>query len=47
MKQRQNSITLCDSANEKVSELRSRLGAYQNRLEHAGWNSDNMADKIK
>lgn len=43
----QTSITLCDNANKKVSEVRSRLGAYQNRLEHAISNTDNTHENLQ
>ena len=29
------SITICDDAIEKLSSIRSRIGAYQNRLDYA------------
>ena len=46
----QKAITLCDTAIAKVSEVRSKLGAYQNRLEHTvnnlGVASENMTEAL-
>ena len=46
----QHAITLADDAITKVSALRSRLGAYQNRLEHTVTNlgvaSENMTEAL-
>lgn len=39
-----NAITAVSGAIEKLSEQRSRLGAYQNRLEHTIYNLDNIAE---
>lgn len=35
-----------NNAIEKVSEMRSKLGAYQNRLEHTIKNTDNTAENL-
>lgn len=46
----ENAITLADRAVETVSAIRAKLGAYQNRLEHAVTNLDlseeNMTDAV-
>lgn len=46
----QSAITSCDTAINRISELRSRLGAYQNRLEHTVTNlgvaSENMTEAL-
>ena len=46
----ENAITLADNAVEAVSAIRAKLGAYQNRLEHAISNLDlseeNMTDAV-
>lgn len=46
----QKAITLCDTAIAKISEVRSKLGAYQNRLEHTvnnlGVASENMTEAL-
>lgn len=46
----QSAITACDVAINKISELRSKLGAYQNRLEHTVTNlgvaSENMTEAL-
>lgn len=39
-----NAITAVSGAIEKLSEQRSRLGAYQNRLEHTIYNLDNIVE---
>ncbi|WP_077369361.1 flagellin N-terminal helical domain-containing protein [Anaerosalibacter sp. Marseille-P3206] len=39
-------ITTFNTAIEKVSEMRSKLGAYQNRLEHTIKNIDNTAENL-
>ncbi len=39
-------ITMLDEAINKVSEVRSKLGAYQNRLEHAIANLDTSAENL-
>ena len=39
-----NAITAVSGAIEKLSEQRSRLGAYQNRLEHTIRNLDNVVE---
>ncbi len=39
-----NAITAVSGAIEKLSEQRSRLGAYQNRLEHTIYNLDNVVE---
>ncbi len=43
----QNAITVLDEAIEKVSTLRSRYGAYQNRFEHAIRNVDNATENLQ
>lgn len=43
----QNSIGLIDKAIEKVSAERSKLGAYQNRLEHIIANLDNTSENLQ
>lgn len=40
----QNAITLFKNAKEYVSEQRSRMGAYQNRMEHTIKNLDNVVE---
>ena len=42
-----NSITLCDNAITQISEMRSNIGAHQNRLEHAITNLDNTAENLQ
>lgn len=42
----QKAITQCSSALDEVSDFRSALGAYQNRLEHAYRNVDNTAENL-
>ncbi len=42
----QNAITLCDTAIEEVSAIRAKLGAYQNRLDHAIANLDLSGENI-
>lgn len=42
-----NSITLCDNAITQISEMRSNIGAHQNRLEHAITNPDNTAENLQ
>lgn len=39
-------ITVIDAAIKKVSEVRAKLGAIQNRLEHTIANVDNTAENI-
>jgi len=41
-----NAIGTYNDAIEKVSEMRSKLGAYQNRLEHTIKNTDNTAENL-
>lgn len=41
------SISLCDDAINKVSSVRSRIGAYQNRLEYTIENLDNTAENLQ
>ncbi|WP_416198935.1 MAG: flagellin [Sporanaerobacter sp.] len=41
-----NAIGTYNNAIEKVSEMRSKLGAYQNRLEHTIKNTDNTAENL-
>lgn len=43
----QNSIDICTKAINKVSEIRSNLGAYQNRLEHAMTSIDNTEENMQ
>lgn len=43
----QNSIRKCDEAISKVSFIRSKLGAYQNRLEHVVANLDNTSENTQ
>ncbi|KGN03421.1 hypothetical protein Z969_00165 [Clostridium novyi A str. 4570] len=40
------SIEKCDKAIQKVSDFRSELGAYQNRLEHTITNLNNSAENL-
>jgi len=40
-------ITVVDNAIKRVSEMRSNLGAYQNRLEHTIANADNTAENLQ
>lgn len=40
-------IDACHNAIDKVSEVRSKLGAYQNRLEHAITNIDNTEENLQ
>lgn len=40
-------IESCDDAITKVSTLRSKIGAYQNRMEHAIRNIDNTAENLQ
>ena len=46
----QKAITICDDAIQMVSKVRSKLGAYQNRLEHTvnnlGVASENMTEAL-
>ncbi len=42
-----NTITAADKALNKISVLRSTLGAYQNRLEYSIDNSDNSAENLQ
>ncbi len=42
----QNAITLADNAIEQVSAIRAKLGAYQNRLDHAVANLDTAEENI-
>ena len=44
--QQLNQIEIVDSAIEKVSKERSKLGAVQNRLEHTIANVDNAAENL-
>jgi flagellin len=49
LKLKQSSISAIGTYNnaiEKVSEMRSKLGAYQNRLEHTIKNTDNTAENL-
>ena len=43
----QNALTTLDTAIESVSIIRSRLGAYQNRLEHTIANLDNTHENLQ
>lgn len=43
----QNALDFVQAAIEKVSAQRTRLGAYQNRLEHVISNADNMAENLQ
>ena len=45
--QANDAIKTINSAIEKVSEERSKLGAYQNRLEHTIKNLDNSAENLQ
>jgi Flagellin and related hook-associated proteins len=42
----QNAITLLDNAINEVSAIRSKLGAYQNRLEHSISNLDTTSENL-
>ncbi len=42
-----SAITTCDEAISKVSETRSKIGAYVNRLEHTIANLDNTAENTQ
>ncbi len=42
----QNAITLLDNAINMVSSIRSKLGAYQNRLEHSISNLDTTSENL-
>lgn len=42
----QEAITLFDDANNQVSAIRAKLGAYQNRLEHSISNLDTTAENM-
>ncbi len=42
-----NAITSCDSAISNVSGIRTKLGAYQNRLEHTMSNLDNISENTQ
>lgn len=42
-----DAIDACDAATTKVSSLRSKLGAYQNRLEHTIANLDNISENTQ
>nr|MBP3598731.1 hypothetical protein [Eubacterium sp.] len=42
-----DAITAADNAIDKISSLRSKLGAYQNRLEYSIKNSDNSAENMQ
>ncbi len=39
-------ITICDKAIEYISEVRSRIGAYQNRMEHTEANLDTTTENM-
>lgn len=39
-------ITICDKAIEYISEVRSRIGAYQNRMEHTQANLDATTENM-
>lgn len=43
----QNAINKCDDAISRVSTIRSKLGAYQNRLEHVVANLDNTSENTQ
>ena len=42
----QHAITLLDNAINMVSSIRSKLGAYQNRLEHSISNLDTTSENL-
>ena len=42
-----DAIKRTDTALNKVTEIRSRIGAYQNRLEHTIDNIDNTAENLQ
>lgn len=42
----QHAITLFDNANNQVTAIRAKLGAYQNRLEHSISNLDTTAENM-
>lgn len=39
-------ITICDEAIEYISEVRSRIGAYQNRMEHTQASQDSTTENL-
>lgn len=42
----QNAIAILDAANNKITAFRSKLGAYQNRLEHSISNLDTTSENM-
>ena len=42
----ENTITLCDKAVTQVTSIRAKLGAYENRLDHAISNLDVSSENI-
>lgn len=42
----ESAITICDEAIEYISEVRSRIGAYQNRMEHTQSNLETTTENM-